>query len=102
MGEALALVHQNRLLHQDMKLQNIMVRADQSEAVLTEILHHSQVRPKVYLELKFKAHSPSPFQWTELLTQSYKDECELIAVGFQWGSFFAHVKIGRLVECQLS
>lgn len=35
-GEALTLVHQNRLLHRDVKPQNIMVRADQSEAVLID------------------------------------------------------------------
>ncbi|HEY9833483.1 MAG TPA: serine/threonine-protein kinase, partial [Stenomitos sp.] len=35
-GDALTLVHQKRLLHRDVKPQNIMVRACQSEAVLID------------------------------------------------------------------
>jgi serine/threonine protein kinase len=35
-GDALTFVHRNQLLHRDVKPQNIMVRADQSEAVLID------------------------------------------------------------------
>ncbi|HAA27067.1 MAG TPA: hypothetical protein DCE56_04520 [Cyanobacteria bacterium UBA8553] len=50
------------------------LRVNLRKSYLTEILHHSQVRPTVLLELKFKAYSISPLKWTKFLPPSSKDD----------------------------